>query len=131
MSNHTETTNEVFCFPREDNYGISRKTKIEDAFKHIKSFLKIQPFFLNTNAHIRAVYNISVLSYFINKDLAERRKKIENIDHLNSKNLYEPFSDYHYTTIKDKTTGKTKSESMNFTIKLKKYLNQFGLRVNQ
>ncbi|MFX0140183.1 MAG: hypothetical protein ACFFDN_41470 [Candidatus Hodarchaeota archaeon] len=116
--------------PREDNYGISRKTKIEDAFKHIKSFLKIRPFFVNTDAHIRAVYNISALSYFINKDLAER-KKIENIDYLNSKNLYEPFSDYHYTTIKDKTTGKTKSEPMNFTIKLKKYLNQLGLRVSQ
>jgi transposase len=131
-SNHTEITDEIFCFsPEKIITAYREKTKIEDAFKHIKSFLKIRPFFVNTDAHVRAVYNISVLAYFINKDLAERRKKIENIDYLNSKNLYEPFREYHYTTIKDKTSGKSKSEPMQFTPKLKRYLTQLGIRVSQ
>jgi hypothetical protein len=65
----------------------------------------------------------------INKDFAERRKKIDNIDYLNSKNLYEPFREYHYTTINDKISGKTKSKPMQFTPKLKKYLNQLGLKI--
>jgi transposase len=132
ISNHTEITDEIFCFsPEKIITAYREKTKIEDAFKHIKSFLKIRPFFVNTDAHVRAVYNISVLAYFINKDLAERRKKIENIDYLNSKNLYEPFREYHYTTIKDKTSGKSKSEPMQFTPKLKRYLTQLGIRVSQ
>ncbi len=128
ISNHTEITDEMFCFsPEKIITAYREKTKIEDAFKHIKSFLKIRPFFVNTDAHVRAVYNISVLAYFINKDLAERRKKTENIDYLNSKNLYEPFREYHYTTIKDKTSGKLKSEAMQFSLKLKKYLTRLGL----
>jgi transposase len=130
ISNHTEIANNSFCFsPEKIIMAYREKTKIEDAFKHIKSFLKIRPFFVNTDAHVRAVYNISVLAYFINKDLAERRKKIENIDYLNSKNLYEPFREYHYTTITDKTSGKSKSEPMQFTPKLKRYLTQLGLKV--
>jgi len=67
---------------------------------------------VKTDAHVRAVYNISVPAYFIDKDLAERREKIENIDDLNSKNLFKPFRDYHYTTIKDKTSGKSMSRPM-------------------
>lgn len=130
ISNHTELNNKSLCFPPEKIILAYReKTKIEDAFKHIKSFLKIRPFFVNTDAHVRAAYNISVLAYFINKDLAERRKKIEHIDYLNSKNLYEPFREYHYTTIKDKTAGKLKSEPMQFTPKLKKYISQLGLKI--
>jgi transposase len=132
ISNHLETINDTFCFPSEKIITAYReKTKIEDAFKHIKSFLKIRPFFVNTEAHVRAVYDVSILSYFINKDLAERRKKIENIDYLNSKNLYEPFKAYHYTTIEDTTSTKTKSEPMRFTPKLKKYVNQLGIRLYQ
>jgi transposase len=130
ISNHTEISNNAFCFPSEKMITAYReKTKIEDSFKHIKSFLKIRPFFVNTDAHVRAVYNICVLAYFINKDLAERRKKIENIDYLNSKNLYEPFREYHYTTINDKTSGKSKSQPMQFTTKLKKYITQLGLKI--
>jgi hypothetical protein len=67
------------------------------------------------------------LAYFINKDLAERRKKIEGIDYLNSKRLYEPFEEYHYTTIRDCISGKTKSEPMEFIPPLKEYLNQLGI----
>lgn len=131
ISNHIEKINDAFCFPAEKIISAYReKTKIEDAFKHIKSFLKIRPFYVNTNAHVRAVYSINVLAYFINKDLAERRKNIEGIDFLNSKKLYEPFRDYQYTTIKDKQSGKTKSEPMKFTPMLEKYVNQLGINLS-
>ncbi len=48
------------------------------------------------------VYSIYVLAYFLNKDLAERQKRIEGIDYLNSKNLYEPFHNCDYVTIRIK-----------------------------
>ena len=113
ISDHTENTDHSFSFSPEKIIPAYReKTKIGDAFKQINSFLKIRPFFVKTDAHVRAVYNISVPAYFIDKDLAERREKIENIDDLNSKNLFKPFRDYHYTTIKDKTSGKSMSRPM-------------------
>ena len=58
-----------------------------------------------------------------------RREIFENIDYLNSKNLYEPFRDYHYTTIKDKTSGKSMSQPMQFSPKLKEYLTKIGLKM--
>lgn len=132
VSNHTEKNDSDYCFPAEKIISAYReKNKIENAFKHIKSFLKIRPFYVNTDVHVRAVYSINVLAYFINKDLAERRKQIENIDYLNSINLYEPFRDYYYTTIKDKTSGKTKSEPMKYTPHLVKYIKQLGINLNQ
>jgi len=91
ISDHTENTDHSFSFSPEKIIPAYReKTKIGDAFKQINSFLIIRPFFVKfvkTDTHVRAVYNISVLAYFIDKDLAERREKIENIDYLNSKNL--------------------------------------------
>jgi len=42
------------------------KTKNKDVFKNVKSFLKLRPFFVNTNAHVKAVYTICILAYFIN-----------------------------------------------------------------
>ncbi len=50
------------------------KTKIEDVFKNVKSFLKIRPFFVNTEKHVKAVYTICMLAYFLNKFLANQRK---------------------------------------------------------
>ena len=48
------------------------KTKIEDVFKNVKSFLKIRPFFVNTEKHVKAVYTICILAYFLNKFLANQ-----------------------------------------------------------
>ena len=42
--------------------------------------------YVNLDEHVRAVYSICVLAYFLNKDIADSRKKIEGIDYLNSKN---------------------------------------------
>ncbi|QII12864.1 hypothetical protein KsCSTR_34850 [Candidatus Kuenenia stuttgartiensis] len=61
---------------------------IEDVFKNVKSFLKIRPFFVNTEAHVKAVYTICILAYFINRYLSNQRKAIGEKDFLNSKELY-------------------------------------------
>jgi len=83
------------------------KTKIEDVFKNVKSFLKIRPLFVNTEAHVKAVYTICILSYFINRYLANKRKEIGDRDFLNSKELYAPFRDIDIATLTDHRTGRT------------------------
>jgi len=80
---------------------------IEDVFKNVKSFLKLRPFFVNTEAHVRAVYTICILAYFINRYLAKKRKSIGEKNFLNSKELYAPFKDIDIATLEDSNTGKT------------------------
>ena len=86
------------------------KAVIEDVFKHVKSFLQLRPFYVYTPAHVRAVYSICILAYCLNKDLAERRHKLTGVNYLNSKNLYEPFENGDYATIRNKLTQCRKSE---------------------
>lgn len=83
------------------------KTEIEDAFKNMKSFVKIRPFFVNTETHVRAVFTVCVLSYHLNKTLARARKDIEGKDFLNSSELYDPFVDCRMVTMKDPDSGAT------------------------
>lgn len=130
VSNHIKKVNETFLFPAQEIIRAYRdKTKIEDVFKHIKSFLKIRPFYVNTNEHVRAVYSICVLAYALNKDLSERRKKIDGVDYLNSKNLYEPFRSCHYVTFRDKSSNKKKSEPVELTFEQKQLLMELNIRV--
>ncbi|MEW6619221.1 MAG: IS1634 family transposase [bacterium] len=130
VSNHIQKKEEDVIFSSERIIKAYRdKTKIEDAFKHIKSFLKIRPFFVNTDKHVRAVYTVSVVSYFINKDLAERRKQIEGIDYLNSKNLYEPFRGYDWIKLKDTLSGKTKGEEVWLSEEQKRLLNNLNINI--
>ena len=81
------------------------KTKIEDVFKNVKSFLKLRPFFVNTDAHVEAVYTVCILGYFTNKYLSNQRKAIGEKDYLNSKELYAPFKDIDIATLEDSNTG--------------------------
>jgi len=108
VTNHTEKEGKGFIFSAEKIIMAYRhKTQIEDAFKNIKSFLKIRPFHVNLDDHVEAVYTICVLSYFINKDLARRRKEYEQKDFLNSKELYAPFTSCELVTLKNILTGET------------------------
>lgn len=61
---------------------------IKDVFENVKSFLKIRPFFVNTEKHVKAVYTICILACFLNKFLANQRKVVGEKDYLNSKELY-------------------------------------------
>ena len=113
VTNHVETyanTSKFKILPETIIDSYRKKAQIEDVFKHIKSFLKIRPFFVNTDEHVKAVYTICVLAYFLNKFFAERRKNVEQKDYLNSYNLYRPFERCQMVTIKDKLSGAIKKD---------------------
>jgi transposase len=103
------------------------KTKIEDVFKNVKSFLKIRPFFVNTEKHVKAVYTICILAYFLNKFLANQRKAIGEKDYLNSKELYAPFRDIDFVTLLDEISGKSITKSVELPEDTKNILDKIGL----
>lgn len=106
LTNHTEKQGRGFkAKPQTIIKAYRDKTKIEDVFKNVKSFLKLRPFFVNTDRHVKAVYTICILAYFINRYLANQRKTVENKDFLNSKELYAPFKDIDIATLQDRNTG--------------------------
>ena len=111
VSNHVEKEQGQYLLPtRRIIEAYREKTQVEDAFKNIKSFVKIRPFFVNTEEHVRAVYTICVLSYFINRYLSEKRKASEEKDYLNSKQLYAPFKSCKLVTLLETLGGITKKD---------------------
>lgn len=108
ISDHVEKRGRGYAMnARQIVQAYRDKTEIEDAFKNMKSFVKIRPFFVNTDTHVRAVFTICVLSYHLNKTLARARKEIEGKDFLNSSELYDPFVDCKMVTMKDPDSGTT------------------------
>ncbi len=106
VTNHTERNGRDFTVkPQAIIRAYRNKVKIEDVFKNVKSFLKLRPFFVNTDEHVSAVYTICMIAYFLNKYLANQRKLLGENDFLNSKALYAPFKDIDIVTLKDATTG--------------------------
>jgi len=103
------------------------KTKIEDVFKNVKSFLKIRPFFVNTEKHVKAVYTICILAYFLNKFLANQRKAVGEKDYLNSKELYAPFKNIDFVTLFDKISRKTVSKPVELSEKTRSLLDKIGM----
>lgn len=111
VTNHVEKHNAQYLLSAKRIIKTYReKTQIEDAFKNIKSFVKIRPFFVNKDEHVKAVYTICVLSYFINRYLSEKRKKSEGKDYLNSKHLYAPFRSCKLVTLFETLAGLTKKD---------------------
>ena len=111
VSNHIEKQQGQYLLPTKRIIEAYReKTQVEDAFKHIKSFVKIRPFFVNKDEHVRAVYTICVLSYFINRYLSEKRKAAEGKDYLNSNKLYAPFKSCKLVTILETLTSIIKKD---------------------
>lgn len=130
ISNHCETTGSHFLVPFDMLIRTYReKSAIEDAFKHIKSFLHLRPFYVYRDEHVRAVYTICVLGYVLNKDLAERRKKLEGVDYLNSKNLYAPFRNGHYVTLKDLRSGTHKKQTVELTSTQERLLHALNMTI--
>jgi hypothetical protein len=111
VSNHIEKQQGKYLVPTKRIIEAYReKTQVEDAFKHIKSFVKIRPFFVNKNEHVKAVYTICVISYFINRYLSEKRKASEGKDYLNSKKLYFPFKSCKMVTLLETLAGMIKKD---------------------
>ena len=132
VSNHTDIQHQTgtFAFPGQKIIRAYRdKTKIEDAFKHIKSFLEVRPFYVYTPSHVRATYSICVLAYFLNKDLAERMKKINGVDYLNSKNLYAPFRNGDIVTLLDQLSGKTARKPVKLNAQQRELISKMQLKI--
>lgn len=111
VTNHVKKEQAQYLFPSKRIIEAYReKTQVEDAFKNIKSFVKIRPFFVNKDEHVKAVYTICVLSYFINRYLSEQRKESEGKDYLNSKQLYAPFKSCKLVTLIETLAGITKKD---------------------
>jgi transposase len=128
LTNHTEKQGRGFKVKPETIVQAYRnKTKIEDVFKNVKSFLKLRPFFVNTAGHVRAVYTICILAYFINRYLANQRKQIEEKDFLNSRELYAPFKDIDLVTLKDEHTGRIVKKAVQIPQPTQRLLEKIGM----
>ena len=128
ITNHTEKQGRGFKVKPETIIQAYRnKTKIEDVFKNVKSFLKLRPFFVNTAAHVRAVYTICILAYFINRYLANQRKVIEEKDFLNSRELYAPFRDIDLVTLEDGHTGRIVKKAVKIPQQTQRLLEKIGM----
>lgn len=128
VTNHTEKQGRGFKVkPQTIIKAYRDKTKIEDVFKNVKSFLKLRPFFVNTDAHVKAVYTICILAYFINRYLANQRKAIGEKDFLNSRELYAPFKDVDIATLEDRNTGYTLKKPVKLPPATKRLLEKIRL----
>lgn len=129
VTNHTEKQGRGFRVkPQSIIRAYREKTKIEDVFKNVKSFLKLRPFFVNTDAHVKAVYTICILAYFINRYLANQRKLTGEKDYLNSRELYAPLKDIDIATLKDSRSGYMFKRGVNLPEKTKTLLAKLSLQ---
>ncbi|MEA2004109.1 MAG: IS1634 family transposase [archaeon] len=80
------------------------KNQIEQAFKDVKSFIKIQPFNVWTPKHVRAHYTICVLSYLLDITIANRLKEVD-IGVRSTQKVYEVLKDGIIGKITMKSTG--------------------------
>jgi len=128
ITNHIERQGRGFKVSPDKVIGAYRnKTKIEDVFKNVKSFLKIRPFFVNTEKHVKAVYTICILAYFLNKFLANQRKSAGEKDYLNSKELYAPFKNIDFVTLFDPISGQSATKSVELPKETKNILEKIGM----
>jgi transposase len=80
------------------------KNQIEQAFKDVKSFIKIQPSNVWTPKHVRAHYTICVLSYLLDITIANRLKEVD-IGVRSPQKVYEVLKDGIIGKITMKSTG--------------------------
>ena len=129
LTNHTEKQGRGYKVnPQAIIKAYREKTKIEDVFKNVKSFLKLRPFFVNTEVHVKAVYTICILAYFINRYLANQRKSIGEKEFLNSKELYAPFRDIDIATLEDSNSGHTLKKAVKLPASTAALLEKLSLR---
>jgi transposase len=92
-------------FAEDDLICVYRdKNQIEQAFKDVKSFVKIQPFNVWTPKHVRAHYTICVLSYLLDITIANHLKEVD-IGVRSPQKVYDVLKDGIIGKIKMKSTG--------------------------
>ncbi len=128
VTNHTERHGRVFTLKATSIIRAYRnKSKIEDVFKNVKTFLKLRPFFVNTDEHVGAVYTVCIIAYFLNKYLSNLRKKSGEKDFLNSRELYEPFKDIDIVTLEDTNTGEIVNKGARLPKRTERLLQNLGM----
>ena len=60
----------VSSFDIIDHYR--NKYVVENAFRELKSFLDLRPFYVRTEDHVKAHYDIGIIAYFINNYIYEK-----------------------------------------------------------
>jgi len=91
------TEDDLICAYRDKN-------QIEQAFKEVKSFIKIQPFNVWTPKHVKAHYTICILSYLLDITIANRLKEVD-IGVRSPQKVYEVLKDGIIGKITMKSTG--------------------------
>ncbi len=76
VTNHKDKQGDVFNVSAKDAITpYQMKTVIESAFRDIKSFVEIAPVHVWTEAHVKAHYDVCVLSHLINQTITFRLHK--------------------------------------------------------
>jgi transposase len=110
VTNNTGKEEEGKKLTEEDLISAYRdKNQIEQAFKDVKSFIKIQPFNVWEPKHVRAHYTICVLSYLLNVTVTNHLREA-NTDIKSSHKIYEILRDGIIGKMSLKSTG---DESLN------------------
>lgn len=80
VTNHVEkedTSNNFILCARDIITHFKMKFVIENSFREIKSFLEVRPFYVWTEKHVKAHFDIAVMGYFINNFIYRKLKKME------------------------------------------------------
>jgi transposase len=125
VTNNTGEEKEGKKLTEEDLiFAYRDKNQIEQAFKDVKSFIKIQPFNVWEPKHVRAHYTICVLSYLLNITVTNRLQEA-NIDIRSSQKTYEILRDGIIGKISLKSTGEESLNLMLLQSQQKKILELF------
>ncbi|MDP2788741.1 MAG: IS1634 family transposase [bacterium] len=125
VTNNTGKEGEGKKLTEEDLISAYRgKNQIEQAFKDVKSFIKIQPFNVWEPKHVRAHYTICVLSYLLNITVTNRLREA-NIDKRSSQKIYEILRDGIIGKMSLKSTGEESLNLMQLQSQQKMILESF------
>jgi len=105
VTNTSDNRDDKNRFTEDDLIQAYRdKNQIEQAFKDVKPFIKIQPFNVWTPKHVRAHYTICILSYLLDITIANRLKDAD-IGVKSTQKVYDILKDGIIGNITIKSTG--------------------------
>ena len=131
VTNHSEKKGKGFKVSAQEAIIPYRdKVVIESAFRDIKSFVKVAPVFVWTEAHVKAHYTICVLAHLINRALTLRLHHNEGDatkDIVSHERLYEKLSDCQIDQIEVENVRLSTFNITRITTEQKELLNRIGL----
>lgn len=81
-NHHEKEQNQFKMEPMDLIRPYREKNRIEEAFKNLKSFIEVEPFYVYLPLSIKAHYTICVLSYLMNITLVNMVKKNESLKEM-------------------------------------------------